>query len=197
MSRKGRELKLIGRTVRLLAVIGAVALLAATVGTVGASANDGNSDAAHACQDGGYEDLFREDGTPFKNTGECVSYAAHGGRFREQSTATLTNVIFTACNELTLGYELDGVLHDLQTKPAGCTVLLGEDQTITYFSDQTLRLFLYDVTCDYLFFEDGLHATIVGVNPREVTISDGGGFCESPPDQLRPGANVALTETFS
>lgn len=40
----------------------------------------GNSDAARACQHGGYADLVRvEDGTGFGNTGECVSYAANGG----------------------------------------------------------------------------------------------------------------------
>ena len=49
-----------------------------TVGSV-LAAKSGNSDAAHACQLGGYAGLTREDGTPFENTGDCVSYAAHGG----------------------------------------------------------------------------------------------------------------------
>lgn len=39
----------------------------------------GNSGAAHACQQGGYQDLRRADGTSFKNAGDCVSYAAQGG----------------------------------------------------------------------------------------------------------------------
>jgi len=51
------------------------------VGTVGAdaSAGGGNSDAAHACQQGGYLTLHRSDGSPFKNAGDCVSYFAQGG----------------------------------------------------------------------------------------------------------------------
>jgi len=41
----------------------------------------GNSAAAQLCQDGGYQELVRTDGTGFRNVGECVSYAAHGGTF--------------------------------------------------------------------------------------------------------------------
>lgn len=48
----------------------------------------GNSDAAHACQQGGWQDWVREDGTTFKNTGACVSYAAHGGVLSPAYTAT-------------------------------------------------------------------------------------------------------------
>ena len=38
----------------------------------------GNSDAAHLCQKGGWEELQRSDGTTFANQDECVSYAASG-----------------------------------------------------------------------------------------------------------------------
>ena len=41
----------------------------------------GNSAAAHLCLNGGYQKLVRTDGTGFRNVGECVSYAAHGGTF--------------------------------------------------------------------------------------------------------------------
>jgi hypothetical protein len=45
----------------------------------------GNSDAAHACQQGGYANLFGVNSSgqtiTFKNEGDCVSYAAHGGQF--------------------------------------------------------------------------------------------------------------------
>jgi hypothetical protein len=45
------------------------------------SADDpGNSDAAKMCQQGGYLNLMGEDGTLFNNVGECVSYAARGGK---------------------------------------------------------------------------------------------------------------------
>ena len=40
-----------------------------------------NADAAHACNNGGYANLRRVDGSAFKNVGECVSYAAKGGSF--------------------------------------------------------------------------------------------------------------------
>ncbi len=63
---------------RLVAVLGLL-LGALTLGAV-ASADTGNSDAAHACQQGGYANYARADGTTFANTGECVSYAADGGR---------------------------------------------------------------------------------------------------------------------
>ncbi len=163
----------------------------------------GNSDAAHACQQGGYLDLFRTDGTAFKNTGECVSYAAHGGTFVTRQTATLTNVMFFACNLLTVGYELDGVEHTLQTVQALCNDPAGapgDDQTIHYLSNQTLRLFLYDNTCDYTFFEDGNHALVTGSNPYTVAITDAGGDCEAPPSVSRPPdplGNLNLTETIT
>jgi hypothetical protein len=72
------------------------AALALTVGVATANAghghgngNGGNSAAAHACQHGGYKSLTRSDGTTFKNTGACVSYAAHGGTLVAKSQAQL------------------------------------------------------------------------------------------------------------
>jgi len=50
----------------------------AVASSAGAAAG-GNRDAAHACQDGGWQQLVRADQTPFTNEGDCVSYAAHGG----------------------------------------------------------------------------------------------------------------------
>lgn len=44
-----------------------------------ASADRGNSENAHLCQKGGWEDLRGEDGTRFANQGECVSHGAQGG----------------------------------------------------------------------------------------------------------------------
>jgi hypothetical protein len=58
-------------------------LVALSVGLVAPAAamaaNGGNSDAAHACQQGGWQGLEASDGTDFTNTGDCVSYAAQGG----------------------------------------------------------------------------------------------------------------------
>jgi hypothetical protein len=44
-----------------------------------AFAGGGNSDNAKACQQSGWQNLVRQDGSGFKNTGDCVSYAAQGG----------------------------------------------------------------------------------------------------------------------
>jgi hypothetical protein len=51
--------------------------LALVVGVATATAS-GNSDNAKACQQG-WQNFVRQDGTAFKNSGDCVSYAAQGG----------------------------------------------------------------------------------------------------------------------
>ena len=44
------------------------------------AAKGGNSDNAHACQQGGHENRFEaETGNPFKNAGDCASHGAQGG----------------------------------------------------------------------------------------------------------------------
>ena len=43
-----------------------------------ALAGGGNSDVAKACQQGGWQNLARLDGTGFNSQDECVSYGAHG-----------------------------------------------------------------------------------------------------------------------
>src|SRR5262249_24765516 len=75
--RGGRESRMRMRLLLLL-----VAALALSIGAGTASAGGGNSDAAQPCQKGGWQNLMREDGTGFKNEGDCVSYAAHGGMLR-------------------------------------------------------------------------------------------------------------------
>ncbi len=75
---------------RLMLVL--CAALALTVGVATATADGpGNSDAAKACQKGGWQKLVREDGTPFKNTGDCVSYAAQGGKLQPACVAGSEN----------------------------------------------------------------------------------------------------------
>jgi len=74
---------------RIMLVLCTAAALAVGVST--ATAGGGNSDAAHACQQGGWQELVREDGTPFKNTGDCVSYAAHGGKLKSACVAGSDN----------------------------------------------------------------------------------------------------------
>jgi len=68
------------------AIAAGIAVLAALVlglGTGVAAAKHrpgGNSAGAKACQKKGYLNWVRSDGSAFRNTGACVSYAAHGGR---------------------------------------------------------------------------------------------------------------------
>lgn len=77
-----RKLPLIPVRRLLVSVLGCAALFALTPGLAAAqSSGGGNSPAAHACQDGGFVNLVRSDGSTFANVGDCVSYAARGGTF--------------------------------------------------------------------------------------------------------------------
>jgi Big-like domain-containing protein len=115
-----------------------------------------------------------------------------------EQTARLTNVLFEACNALSLGYELDGVRTILESRPFGCTETVGHDHTITYRADQTLRLFLRDDSCnDWIFYEDGPHGLVVGVNPYEVIIGDAFIDCSSSPEDPRAVPNLKLTKTIT
>jgi hypothetical protein len=62
-------------------LIFALVLAAATAAIIVplAAAGGGNSGNAQSCQQGGWRNLARQDGTGFTNAGDCVSYAAHGG----------------------------------------------------------------------------------------------------------------------
>lgn len=63
-----------------LFVVSLMMLLALLVSPMVTTAQSpGNSGAAQACQQGGYLDYTDADGNPFRNTGQCVSYAAQGG----------------------------------------------------------------------------------------------------------------------
>jgi len=67
--------------VRGVLVAGAVAVAVSVVAAGPAvAAKGGNSDNAHACQQGGHENRFEaETGNPFKNAGDCASHGAQGG----------------------------------------------------------------------------------------------------------------------
>ena len=83
---------------RCLVVIGALAVAASAVAAGPAvAAKGGNSDNAHACQQGGHENRFEaETGNPFKNAGDCVSHAAMGG----QDAELFIDPVFTLdCND--------------------------------------------------------------------------------------------------
>ncbi len=66
---------------RGLVVIGALSVALGVVAAGPAvAAKGGNSDNAHACQQGGHENRFEaETSNPFKNAGDCTSHGAQGG----------------------------------------------------------------------------------------------------------------------
>ena len=67
----------------------------------GAAQPRGNSDAAKLCQNGGFADYERADGTAFADEGACTSYAARGG--------TLTNRSVTPLEECQERHRLPGI----------------------------------------------------------------------------------------
>ncbi len=79
-----------GVVVRLavLLVLVATMLVGAAGGVV--QAKPGSSEAARLCQDGGFAELRGTDGTVFKNTGECVAFAARGGIFAYATACVVT-----------------------------------------------------------------------------------------------------------
>jgi hypothetical protein len=78
----------------------ALALLFTAAFAAPALAESGNSEAAAACQDGGYVDWTDAAGNAFRNTGACVSYAAHGG--------ALVPVVVDPVNPFTVAYRASG-----------------------------------------------------------------------------------------
>ena len=69
------------RRVRGVVVAGVLAVAVSAVAAGPAvAAKGGNSDNAHACQQGGHQNRFEaETGNPFKNAGDCASHGAKGG----------------------------------------------------------------------------------------------------------------------
>ncbi len=160
---------------------------------------NGNSGAAHLCQQNGFANVFREDGTGFANTGDCVSYAAQGGQFFEK--ITFSNITLGACNDITFGYTVNGVSTDVYTKPYDCAPFHSyADVTIAVPIGSTVQVFLRDNTCGATFTQDSGHALVTGTNPYQIAITDAGGFCEArSPSASRPPTNgvgnLNVTET--
>jgi hypothetical protein len=70
---------------KFIVVAGALVALAAP----SAAMAGGNSDAAHTCQQNGWQTVVRQDGTSFANQGDCVSYGAHGGVLKPKPTGPI------------------------------------------------------------------------------------------------------------
>jgi hypothetical protein len=95
---------------KTLALASALVALALSVGVGTAVAGGGNSDAAMACHMGGWQTMVRQDGTAFQNTGECVSYAAHGGALVPEGSHLITFSEFPVGTLITTQYASDGVV---------------------------------------------------------------------------------------
>jgi len=77
------------RVFRLFVPLAALVALAAIIAPLALAG--GNSSNAQACQESGWQNLVRQDGTTFTNTGDCVSYAAKGGVLTLKSTGGSEN----------------------------------------------------------------------------------------------------------
>jgi hypothetical protein len=61
-------------------MLGALAMVVGLLAGPVAAAPGGNAANAHKCEEGGYLDYTDANGNPFKNEGQCTSYAARGGQ---------------------------------------------------------------------------------------------------------------------
>jgi hypothetical protein len=185
---------------------------------VAASAGNGNSDAAHACQQGGYLSLVGDDGTTFSNVGACVSFAAHGGKFATGiiipagQTATLSNAMFgdnfvTNCpaDGLAYGYQLNlGANVQVATGGHGCQNVPGTVTVGPFSTASLLRIWLTDFTPPgpYTFYSDNTnHALVSGSNPYIVSIMDSFFGLRGPDVVYQPSGpghgNLNVTVTVS
>ena len=94
----------------LMAAVLFAVTLALSVGAGTAAAGGGNSDAAKACQQDGWQTLVRQDGTGFKNTGDCVSYSAQGGGLVPTGSHFITFSEFPVGTSITTQYGSEGVV---------------------------------------------------------------------------------------
>jgi hypothetical protein len=147
----------------------------------------GNSDAAHACQGDGYLYMAGTNGETFGNVGQCVRFAAQGGKFAEGAivvpagfSVTFSSQVLSACNELSFGYSLNGGgIQYLGSKGAGCTTIPLPDVTVgPVGSGSVLVIYLTDVTCGMTYGSDGFHARVGGAAPVfSVDLADSGPGC--------------------
>jgi hypothetical protein len=105
------------------------------------------------------------------------------------STASFTNVQFSACNSLTWGYQLNAGPNQNQfTFGGGCGTGTGPNVTIGPFATPTtLRVFMTDNHCLFTYYSDGTpvdHVIVSGSNPYSLRFADSGGFCENKTNTL-------------
>ena len=129
-----------------------------------------NSDAAHTCQQGGWQDLRRADGSSFTNAGDCASYAAQGGVLVSPPSCVTdrypvtggSDIASASCTGLLPGSELT-LIQGYRFRGA----LVGPDGFATVF----LRSDCHEPTLVYGTPADGersLLATIPILSPRSI-----------------------------
>jgi hypothetical protein len=166
----------------------------------------GNSNAAHLCQKGGYAWLVGVSGETFANAGQCTSYAAGGGIFAEGIvvpagySVTFSNAFFQAHNVLAYGYAFNGVTAgELGSKAYGKGRVYLDSVTVGPFTNAgILTVYLSDGTCGATYTSDGNHAIVSGsASAYQVDIADAGGFCEvaNLPVQNFSTGNLSVTVT--
>ena len=116
----------------VLAALGAVTASAVAAGGVSAKSSGdgpGNSPDAKACQKGGWKTLVREDGTPFVNRGDCVSYAAQGGVLEPKPTGPVEPTPLERCKQQLADAGL--------TEPDNANIILGTEDDDDFTSQMT------------------------------------------------------------
>ena len=96
---------------RRTAAFGLALLLVLAFASPAAAARGGNADAAAKCEEGGYLNWTRADGSTFRNEGACVSYAARGGTL----VALVQHVFARAFTNI------DGIPGPVGSRPQGTT----------------------------------------------------------------------------
>ena len=120
------------------------------------------------------------------------------------STASFTNVHYSACNSLSWGYQLTGGSnHGAGTFGGGCGAGTGSNSTIGPFAtDVTFRVFLTDNHCHFTYYSDGTpvdHVIVGGSNPFTLRLADSGVLCEqkTTPVTTFGGCNLCVDLAIS
>src|SRR5215207_8662056 len=75
---------------RVTMMLVAMAVMVPLFAVVAYAAPGGNAANAAKCEEGGYLDYTDAQGNPFKNEGQCTTYAARGGQLVPVSTADIS-----------------------------------------------------------------------------------------------------------
>ena len=99
------------------------------------------------------------------------------------STASFSGIVFSACNSLSWGYQLNGGADQVQaTFSSGCRTASAPGVVIGPFaSSASLVVFLSDNHCNITYTSNGTpvdHVIVGGSNPYTLRFADAGAFCE-------------------